>query len=160
MFDPFCSIEVEDTFGPTVASSCLHGFDFTLLFEEYILTLLPLSLVCLAAFIRIWKLQSASEKVNRSWSYAAKEVCGQALEMLTFFALTCAAILAPLHNISFSAASLLESTECPQNQGDSSDGISHDQRFSCSALLISSRASSLTTPIHSYQCVPRIHPVL
>jgi hypothetical protein len=76
MLDPSCSIEVEDVFGPTVASSCLHGFDFTLLFEECILTLVPLGLVCLAALIRVLKLQTASEKVNRSWSYAVKEVCG------------------------------------------------------------------------------------
>ncbi|KAJ5185124.1 hypothetical protein N7491_007004 [Penicillium cf. griseofulvum] len=74
MLDPSCSIEVEDVFGPTVAPSCLHGFDFTLLFEECIFTLLPLGLICLTAFIRIWKLQCASEKVNRSWSYAAKEL--------------------------------------------------------------------------------------
>lgn len=37
-----CSIEVHDRFGPTVVSSCLNGFDFTLLFEESVLTLLPL----------------------------------------------------------------------------------------------------------------------
>jgi hypothetical protein len=37
-----CSIAVEDVFGPVVASSCLGGFDFTLLFEESILTLVPL----------------------------------------------------------------------------------------------------------------------
>ncbi|KAK8064708.1 hypothetical protein PG994_007346 [Apiospora phragmitis] len=39
-----CSIHVHDVFGPTVAYSCLNGFDFTLLFEESILTLLPLLL--------------------------------------------------------------------------------------------------------------------
>lgn len=37
-----CSIADEDTFGPIVSGSCLDGFDFTLLFEESILTLLPL----------------------------------------------------------------------------------------------------------------------
>ncbi|KAJ5885116.1 hypothetical protein N7495_009626 [Penicillium taxi] len=72
MLNPPCSIDVENVFGPTVASSCLHGFDFTLLFEEYIFTLAPLGLVCFTAFLRIWKLQGASEKVNWSWSYAAK----------------------------------------------------------------------------------------
>ncbi len=39
-----CSITVEDTFGPTVASSCLTGFDFTLLFEESVFTILPLGI--------------------------------------------------------------------------------------------------------------------
>lgn len=40
---PPCSMAVEDVFGPTVDSSCHHGFDFTLLFEESILTILPLA---------------------------------------------------------------------------------------------------------------------
>ncbi|KAG6008111.1 hypothetical protein E4U21_004993 [Claviceps maximensis] len=39
-----CSIDVHNVFGPTVANSCLDGFDFTLLFEESVLTLLPLLL--------------------------------------------------------------------------------------------------------------------
>lgn len=39
-----CSIDVQNSFGPTVAYGCLNGFDFTLLFEESILTLAPLLL--------------------------------------------------------------------------------------------------------------------
>jgi hypothetical protein len=74
MLDHPCSAAVEDVFGPTVAPSCLHGFDFTLLFEESILTLVPIGLVCLAASFRAWKLRQTSEQVNRSWLYAAKEV--------------------------------------------------------------------------------------
>lgn len=35
---------MEDVFGPTVDSLCRHGFDFTLLFEESILTILPLGI--------------------------------------------------------------------------------------------------------------------
>lgn len=38
-----CTIAVEDRFGPVVGNSCLGGFDFTLLFEESILTILPLA---------------------------------------------------------------------------------------------------------------------
>ncbi|KAJ6082006.1 hypothetical protein N7499_006880 [Penicillium canescens] len=74
MLDHPCSAAVEDVFGPTVAPSCLHGFDFTLLFEESILTLVPIGLVCLTASFRAWKLRRAPEKVNRSWLYAAKEL--------------------------------------------------------------------------------------
>lgn len=37
-----CSIADEDVFGPTVDASCHNGFDFTLLFEELVLTLLPI----------------------------------------------------------------------------------------------------------------------
>lgn len=70
-----CSAADEDVFGPTIHDSCHHGFDFTLLFEEMILTLLPIILAWLAAPIRAWNLRHASEKANRSWLYAAKEVC-------------------------------------------------------------------------------------
>lgn len=41
---PPCSIQVQDVFGAAVAKSCLRGFDFTLLFEETILTILPLGI--------------------------------------------------------------------------------------------------------------------
>ena len=37
-----CSIDAEKAFGPAVAPSCLGGFEFTLFFEETILTILPL----------------------------------------------------------------------------------------------------------------------
>ncbi|KAJ5139829.1 P-loop containing nucleoside triphosphate hydrolase protein [Penicillium atrosanguineum] len=69
-----CSVADEDLFGPVVNASCHNGFDFTLLFEELILTLIPASLFFLAASARIWILRRASEKVNRSWLYAAKEI--------------------------------------------------------------------------------------
>lgn len=39
-----CNIAIEDAWGPVVPASCLQGFDFTLLFEESILTILPLTL--------------------------------------------------------------------------------------------------------------------
>ncbi|KAJ5575262.1 P-loop containing nucleoside triphosphate hydrolase protein [Penicillium hetheringtonii] len=68
-----CSAADEDLFGPIIAPSCHHGFDFTLYFEETILTLLPIAIVLLATLIRIWVLQRDAEKVNRSWLYAAKE---------------------------------------------------------------------------------------
>lgn len=42
--DTACSFASEDTFGPTVANNCYGGFDFTLLFEESILNLLPLGI--------------------------------------------------------------------------------------------------------------------
>lgn len=69
-----CSVADEDVFGPFVNASCHHGFDFTLLFEETMLTLLPLSLLILSGAVCVWNLRHATEKVNRSWLYAAKEV--------------------------------------------------------------------------------------
>ncbi|KAJ5678957.1 P-loop containing nucleoside triphosphate hydrolase protein [Penicillium macrosclerotiorum] len=68
-----CSVADQDVFGPSVNTSCHHGFDFTLLFEETILTLLPIILFYPVAALRIWNLHYASEKVNRSWLYATKE---------------------------------------------------------------------------------------
>lgn len=69
-----CAVADEDVFGPFVNPSCRHGFDFTLLFEETVLTLLPLLTVWPVILIRIWNLRKASEKVDRSWLYAIKEV--------------------------------------------------------------------------------------
>ncbi|KAJ5183506.1 P-loop containing nucleoside triphosphate hydrolase protein [Penicillium capsulatum] len=75
MLDPPapCSVLDEDVFGPFVNASCRHGFDFTLLFEESVMTLLPLAAVLSILHFRVWKLQRASDKVNRSWLYVAKE---------------------------------------------------------------------------------------
>lgn len=39
-----CSPAAEDTWGPVVSRDCRGGFDFTLLFEEAILTLAPLAI--------------------------------------------------------------------------------------------------------------------
>lgn len=41
-----CTIDVQRAFGPAVSTACLGGFDFTLLFEETILTILPQSVTC------------------------------------------------------------------------------------------------------------------
>ncbi|CVL03538.1 related to multidrug resistance protein [Fusarium mangiferae] len=54
---PNCLLHVEDTFGPVV-KGCGSNFDFTLLFEETILCILPLCIaICLAIFrvTRLWK---------------------------------------------------------------------------------------------------------
>lgn len=54
---------VDDTFGPH-AGSCRGGFDFTLLFEETILILLPLGLVVLALPLRGRFLLEKARKVS------------------------------------------------------------------------------------------------
>lgn len=41
-----CAIGVEDTFGPVVHGTCLGGFDFTLLFEEALLSIVPVGIAC------------------------------------------------------------------------------------------------------------------
>lgn len=59
---PACSIAVEDSFGPQVVG-CLGGFDFTLLFEESILSILPMSVVLLFLPARIAHLFKNERKV-------------------------------------------------------------------------------------------------
>lgn len=64
---------VDDTFGP-YAESCRGGFDFTLLFEESILSILPLILLLTVTPFRILYLVRRSIKVNRSVWPSAKLV--------------------------------------------------------------------------------------
>jgi len=51
----------EDTFGP---ASCRGDFDFTLAFEQSILSCLPSVVFILASSWRIWQLRRASSKVE------------------------------------------------------------------------------------------------
>lgn len=59
---PVCSIAAENSFGPQVVG-CLGGFDFTLLFEETILSILPMSVVLLFLPVRIVHLFKSEPKV-------------------------------------------------------------------------------------------------
>ncbi|RDL41711.1 Cyclic peptide transporter [Venustampulla echinocandica] len=69
-----CSVADQNVFGPQVAASCLHGFDFTLLFEDSILTILPLGIALILVPLRIRALVKTDEKVQRSWLYVSKGV--------------------------------------------------------------------------------------
>lgn len=69
-----CSVAEENVFGPRVSPSCEDGFDFTLLFEESILTIVPVIIASLLLAVRVWKLQGIPVKINRSWLYIAKLV--------------------------------------------------------------------------------------
>jgi hypothetical protein len=57
---------VDKTFGPYAGSQCRGGFDFTLLFEESILSILPLALVLGVAPFRILYLWRKQTKVATS----------------------------------------------------------------------------------------------
>lgn len=59
---PACSIAAEKLFGPQVVG-CLGGFDFTLLFEETVLSILPMSVVLLFLPVRIVHLFKSERKV-------------------------------------------------------------------------------------------------
>ena len=61
---PHCAA-VDNTFGPH-AGACRGGFDFTLLFEETVLSILPLALTLLAIPLRVTYLLRRDVKVKRS----------------------------------------------------------------------------------------------
>jgi ATP-binding cassette, subfamily C (CFTR/MRP), member 1 len=69
-----CSIDVEDRFGPQVDSSCLGGFDFTLLFEEAFLSIAPLILVALFLPFRLHELAYRFQRIKIGRLYQAKLV--------------------------------------------------------------------------------------
>ena len=74
MVEPGSCPRVDDTFGPW-AGSCRGGFDFTLLFEESFLSLLPLCLLLLAVPLRVLYLIKRGIKVNRNLLLPFKLVC-------------------------------------------------------------------------------------
>ncbi|UZP45666.1 hypothetical protein NXS19_013478 [Fusarium pseudograminearum] len=59
-----CAASVDASFGPFVPPECRHGFDFTLVFEQSILVLLPASLLLVIAPFRIFRLRNAPVKVT------------------------------------------------------------------------------------------------
>lgn len=59
-----CS-RLDNSFGPH-AGPCRGGFDFSLLFEETILTILPIGLMLLILPPRIWYLLRRERKVTRA----------------------------------------------------------------------------------------------
>lgn len=56
---------LDDSFGPH-AGDCRGGFDFTLLFEETMLTILPLGVLFLVFPPRVWFLWKRAKKVAAS----------------------------------------------------------------------------------------------
>jgi hypothetical protein len=68
-------ISIDQTFGPW-AQSCRGGLDFTFLFEDAILGILPSCLFIILAVLRIFQLRKEKIKVNTrlSWLLAAKQV--------------------------------------------------------------------------------------
>ncbi|KAF1951521.1 hypothetical protein CC80DRAFT_553172 [Byssothecium circinans] len=59
-------MSVDNTFGPYAGEGCRGGFDFTLLFEESVLSIIPIALVILIAPLRIASLWRKRTKVSRS----------------------------------------------------------------------------------------------
>ncbi|CCD44945.1 similar to ABC transporter [Botrytis cinerea T4] len=67
MNDSLNSFCPDDSFGPTVkVQSCRDGFDFTLLFEESIFTILPATLLLCAVPFRFWSIYRRPDAVKGS----------------------------------------------------------------------------------------------
>ena len=75
MARPASCKQVDNTFGP-YAGHCRGGFDFTLLFQDSILSILPLALLLLVAPFRISYLFRRTIKVDPSSWLASKLVSG------------------------------------------------------------------------------------
>ncbi len=72
-----CSFDKDLVFGPVV-DECRRAFDFTLVFEEGILTLLPSALSSLwaaAALFRLVRRRPSTDVLLVKWREATKWVC-------------------------------------------------------------------------------------
>ncbi|KAH7198229.1 P-loop containing nucleoside triphosphate hydrolase protein [Fusarium flagelliforme] len=59
-----CAPSIDASFGPFVPPECRDGFDFTLVFEQSILVLVPASLLLIIAPFRIFRLRNVPVKVT------------------------------------------------------------------------------------------------
>lgn len=55
-----CSFQADNVFGPVIAPACRHGFDFTLLFEQSILSIAPSSIFLILVPLRLFWLYHSS----------------------------------------------------------------------------------------------------
>lgn len=69
-----CSLEADNVFGPVVSRACRDGFDFTLLFEQSILGLLPALAFLLASPLRVRHLAKRDVRTQRNTMRTAKLV--------------------------------------------------------------------------------------
>ncbi|KAK1754461.1 P-loop containing nucleoside triphosphate hydrolase protein [Echria macrotheca] len=81
MSSPKCPIEAESGFGPV--ADCYDGFDFTLLFEETILTILPAGIVLLLLPFWLARLYKTARRVASTWHHVAKLIGWIALSGLS-----------------------------------------------------------------------------
>lgn len=68
-----CSSHPDDVFGPVVAE-CARAFDFTLLFEESILSILPSAILILLSPVRLLSLRKKQHVVGGGALRGAKLV--------------------------------------------------------------------------------------
>lgn len=61
-----CSLDADNVFGPVVPLGCRNGFDFTLLFEQSILGILPAAVFLLASPLRVGYLIKKDARTQRN----------------------------------------------------------------------------------------------
>ncbi|OBT51212.1 hypothetical protein VE04_08393, partial [Pseudogymnoascus sp. 24MN13] len=66
-----CALGMDNTFGPVV-KGCRDDFDFTLLFEQGIMTMAPAAFLLLLMLPRIYQLNMLDLKTIRNWVYWSK----------------------------------------------------------------------------------------
>ncbi|GIZ49230.1 hypothetical protein CKM354_001226500 [Cercospora kikuchii] len=69
-----CPLQADNVLGPAVTQGCRANFDFTLLFEESILSILPATLLLFLVPLRATTLQRQGVKVLRTTSLLFKQV--------------------------------------------------------------------------------------
>lgn len=74
-----CLDGIDDTFGPWAGPGCRGGFDFTLFFEDTILTIPLYCLFLIALPVRVYQLAQADVKVVPSLHKTLKLVSGSIL---------------------------------------------------------------------------------
>jgi ATP-binding cassette subfamily C (CFTR/MRP) protein 1 len=82
-----CSPHADNVFGPVVAAPCRHGFDFTLLFEQSILSIGPSCIFLLILPLRLFWLyhSKATTVVPRYSVYTRKAVCFSNVHTVLYF---------------------------------------------------------------------------
>ncbi|KAK2600118.1 hypothetical protein QQS21_005133 [Conoideocrella luteorostrata] len=68
-----CATDLDDVWGPVV-DDCRRTFDFTLLFEQSILSTLPTAIFLILTFLRIWRLLRREQRLATGVVAAAKVV--------------------------------------------------------------------------------------
>lgn len=68
----YSCLAADNTFGPAITGTCRSGFDFTLMFENTILSILPSVLLLLLTPVRLYTLYGENIKALRDMRYGAK----------------------------------------------------------------------------------------
>lgn len=69
-----CLPNADNEIGPVLSRACQRGFDFTLLFEQAVLSIGPSALLLLLVPFRLWALYGQEKKTTPNYTRASKIV--------------------------------------------------------------------------------------